>query len=193
MNKAKAGRWKQRQGNWCTTLAKRAARRAKTRPYSYVATYLALLIGAAWIPFALSTGPAWAVGLWLLVWFVVFAQMCARLLLPGNKSEEVHDWALEEHEHVEIASLTGKNADELDKMLQYHMKYGNLEEADRISQKLLTLIDKGCLPEEEEPVAAPKAQAATPAGNNLPSWMKGGKQEEGEELQVKENLPDWMK
>jgi hypothetical protein len=193
MNKAKAGRSKQRQGNWCTTMAKRAARRAKARPYSYVATYLALIIGAAWIPYALATGPAWAVGLWLVVWFVVFARMCAQLLLPGNKSEEVHDWALEEHEHVEIARLTGKTPEELDKMLQYHLKYGNIEEADRVSQKLLTLIDKGFLPEEEQPAPAPKAQSGATAGNSLPSWMDGSKQEDGEDLKVKENLPDWMK
>jgi len=133
--------------------------------------------------------------LWLGCGCLFLALTIIRLLSPLSvKGEQVHRWAVEEQEHQTMALLTGKTADELEKMLEYHMKYGHLEEADRISQRLLTMVEK-----EDPANPPPSAQLAKPDAtakpSGLPAWMQEGAPADPTietPQQQKKKLPDWM-
>lgn len=108
----------------------------------------------------------------------------------------MHEWALAENEKITISGLKGKTTEELEKLLQYHMEQGNIEAADRISQKMLNMVD-GMADNEPIPLANPviasmqatvqhiaqkqqgdpgvvlKMPAGTASGS-LPSWMQDG-------------------
>jgi hypothetical protein len=139
--------------------------------------------------------------------FTVFWAVCAaafftitilRLLMPMlTPAREVHQWALEEQEHITMMSLTGKTQEELEKLLEYHLKYDNIEEADRISQKLLTLVDKSNQA-YEDPAAASSSSAPADSvavievnSGALPGWLQDDDKASGKAASQK--LPDWMK
>lgn len=98
----------------------------------------------------------------------------------------VHDWAVEESKHQSMKALTGKTSEELEQLLQYHMEQGNIDEADRLSQKLLAVVD-GTFVESESEISKPTAIKLN--NGALPAWM--GDEEQAEPQQS--NLPDWMK
>jgi hypothetical protein len=162
------------------------------------------------------------------VWYVLagveFVLLCAMASMAVGAAKRpgrmVHEWALAEHEKITISSLKGKTTDELETLLQYHLTNGNIEAADRISQKLLNMVD-GTPDNDPVPLAQPSpipmqkqiAQKADPgvvlkvpaasANSKLPAWMQDGtngtatpvgenKTAAEEEPQQQSSLPDWM-
>ncbi len=124
----------------------------------------------------------------LVLVLVTFRLVAHSIFNPGRA---VHNWAVEEQKHQHIKTLTGKTSDELEKMLQYHMEQGNMEEADRVSLNLLAMV-------EGDPTAAQshicdQAKAnddGTIALNSaLPTWMNKDNEPEPDSS----NLPDWMR
>lgn len=126
-----------------------------------------------------------------------------------ERKNSLHDWALAEAEKEEVSHLSGKNEEELHRILDYHMKQGNIKEADKISKQLLALVDPelgaaadGTGPERDG-ASAPAAggtisgAAVTSTGDTgyviktnvsngqLPEWLSDAEEE-------KKNLPKWM-
>lgn len=140
--------------------------------------------------------PIWAVFLLLFLSLTVI-----RLISPiFSKGQELRDWAIEEQEHERIKNLTGKTQEELEEMLQYQLKYGNLEEADRISQKLLAMVDGNAPSDEQKGVSQASAPSDQPAAQKgLPSWMQqdapagqGATDSQEQQAPGKEKRPEWM-
>lgn len=113
-------------------------------------------------------------------------------LRPGRV---VHEWALEQKKHEDIKKLTGRTTEELEAMLQYHMEQGNIEEADRVSQKLLASVEGHPMPDavavSADPGVVLKVKAS--ADSNLPGWLKDGSEDEQLPEEESANLPDWMR
>lgn len=141
--------------------------------------------------------------------FLAFLAYCAFVTMrmfgrDFKKAQEIQEWAVTENEHITMMSLTGKTQDELERLLQYHLDNGNLPEADRISQKLLALVDPvnqfAEVPVEVAvPAVAPPADPGfvlnTAVG--LPNWLdeSEGKQSaaaEPAQPATKKPLPDWL-
>lgn len=115
----------------------------------------------------------------------------------------MHLWALEESEKQEVLLLRGNTEDELNRMLDYHLKVGNIQEADAISHRLMAIVDNV----GEETVQQTNLLAATPMqhsshgatavpnasadnkNGSLPDWLSS----ETEERKKAANLPDWLK
>lgn len=159
------------------------------------------------------------------VWYVLAAVEFVLLAAIGNMAIQaakrpgrlVHEWAFEENEKITISSLKGKTAEELDKLLKYHLDNGNMEAADRISQKMMNMAD-GTVDNDPIPLATPTihsahvpvqqiAQKPDPgvvlkvpaagANSTLPAWMldgnaNGKKTAAEDEPQQQTHLPDWM-
>jgi hypothetical protein len=110
-----------------------------------------------------------------------------------DKKNSMHEWALAESEKQEVLQLRGNTEEELHRMLDYHLKTGNIQEADAISHKLLALVDKDHISQfdEQKPavlqITAGESADVEPEG--LPDWMKAG-DDKAKTSSV--NLPSWM-
>jgi hypothetical protein len=146
---------------WWRLIGRRAKHKLRSHPYLYV---LRLLLLIALLSFAATSCGANHTYL-LLAGSAYFLITLFRLTKPFNtKGEEVQDWAIAEQEHLTMQSLTGKNEEELEKLLEYHMKYGHIEEADKISQQLLAVVDNG-------PESPPVDNTIIAPAKKLPDWM----------------------
>lgn len=182
-------------GPWWRTAGQRCAKQWQARPWRFTFRLLVLtvLLTIMFVQWA-TTGQS---NPWLLAFSATYLALAIyQMVRPLSvKGEQVHQWAIEEQEHITIASLTGKTPEELEKLLEYHMKYGHVEEADRISQKLLAMVED---PNPSDPQtaqaggAAPQPRADADTKEGLPSWMKNDDKQESSEQPVKQKLPDWM-
>lgn len=137
-----------------------------------------------------QAGPlSWLVGMsFALVLAMTLRRVCLVLVHPGRA---VHDWAVEEQRHQHIRTLTGKTSEELEKMLQYHLEQGNMEEADKVSLSLLAMAEGNSpeVPSAPNQTQTPAAAGTSPANSALPSWLSN----ENEPQPESSNLPDWMR
>lgn len=144
-----------------------------------------------------------ALALTLLMTAFVFEILGIGLLVRNivqEKNKSMHLWALEESEKQEVLLLRGNTEDELNRMLDYHLKVGNIQEADAISHRLLAIVDKeaeaafgtgSTVPAKAVP-GAPTVITANSDNKNgsLPDWMNNS---EAEERKKSANLPEWLK
>ncbi len=174
----------------------------KAHPVRYTARFGAcLLLAYTLVSHQISDGHFDP--LWLIFLVVLVTLTLARLFSPMfSKGQQVRDWAVEQQEHVAISTMTGKTPEELEKMVQYHLKYGNIAEADRISQKLIAMVDGNADTQLQDAGAnstAPSEQSGQLAGEKkqgLPGWLRNDENvSPGETIEQadKKKLPDWMK
>jgi hypothetical protein len=179
---------------WWKTAGKRSVAQLRAHPLRFGFRFLIIGMFLCLICVQMATTGRPDV-LWVTCGCLFVALTLMRLLSPISvKGEQVHQWAVEEQEHQVMASLTGKTTDELEKMLEYHMKYGHLEEADRISQKLLTMVDKEDA-SNQAPAEPATRQDAKPKSGGLPAWMQDGTAADTTietPQEEKKKLPDWM-
>lgn len=144
----------------------------------------------------LSFGSGLILGLILGIFLLGMQTLAKAAFRPGR---QVHDWAVEQSKHEEIKKLTGKTTEELETLLQYHMEQGNIEAADKVSLRLMDMVEGAPHVDEvviqETPATILKVPGGNPSGSGLPSWMSDGPATT-DELEAKteeSNLPDWMK
>jgi hypothetical protein len=112
-----------------------------------------------------------------------------------QKKNSLHLWALEEAEKQEIMNLRGNTPDELGRMLDYHLKTGNIKEADAISHRLLALVDVdpailyGEIPAPNV-LQLPTTNETVTDEAGLPEWLKNG--DGKKKANAPGNLPQWM-
>jgi hypothetical protein len=137
--------------------------------------------------FALLIGVATTVSVLIAEALIVFVTLLYNACL--SPAANVHRWALEQAQDDTIQRLS-KNAttqEDLQTLLDYHLSKGNIEVADKISQKLMALVDKDAYAELSEE-SETQGETIKPK-SALPDWMSKQDGEDGGQ----NNLPGWMK
>jgi hypothetical protein len=176
--------------------------------------YALLFFLHGWLIGLLLTQP-YMTALTAIIAVVELVLIFATVRMMGNAVRHpgrvVHEWALEQSQKDTISKLKGNTHEELEQLLQYHLAQGNIEEADKISQRMLHMVDGLPLDPLPTPAITPVEIAkktddgvVLKVATGLPSWMAEGdvtesttacreEEEKPEPAPETSTLPDWMK